>query len=114
MQPKPTSRRYLGYTMTNSKTVECFLLCLSLLVVGLGPLEAQLYANDKPQAALAVDVVDGSLDGADIVAEIPFQTGGFILGKFKKTALFVIVLVLAHAAGAGLIAIRLRRRKKRQ
>ena len=94
--------------MSNGKTVKCFLLCLSLLISGLLPFEAQLYAKDN--AALTV----ATLDGADIAGAITFQAGGFILGKFKKPTIFVIVLVLTHAAGAALIAIRLRRRKKRQ
>ena len=100
--------------MPNGKTVKCFLLCLSLLISGLLPLDAPLYAKDKPKAALTVNVVDGSLDGAEMADEITFHTGGFLLGKLKKPTVFVIVLVLTHGAGAALIAIRLRRRKKRQ
>lgn len=100
--------------MPNGKTVKCFLLCLSLLISGLGPFEAQLYAKDKPKAALTADVVDGTLDGAEMAGEIPFQAVSFSTGKSGKITLFVIVLVLAHAAGAGLVAIRLRRKKKQQ
>ncbi len=100
--------------MPNSKTVKCFLLCLSLLVSGLLPFEAQLYAQDKPEATLTVNVVNGTSDGAEMAGELTFQAGGFILGKFKYPTLFVIVLVLTHGAGAALIAIRLRRRKKRK
>ena len=48
--------------MPNGKTVKCFLLCLSLLISGLGPFEAQLYAKDKPKAALTV-ILQESDDG---------------------------------------------------
>ncbi|MCD6394634.1 MAG: hypothetical protein J7M40_14160 [Planctomycetes bacterium] len=78
--------------MSNSKTVKCFLLCLSLLGFGLLPFEARLYAQDNPKATLTVNVVNGTSDGVDVAAvaiaqhgDITFACRMFQLGSGQKT-----------------------------